>query len=133
MTILITIAIYFGLLLLISHLVGKGGNDAFFRGNRQSPWPVVAFGMIGASLSGVTFISVPGMVMNIDMTYLQMCIGFIFGYFLVAVAPSATFTFSSNVSTTLPLAEAPVAPSAGTEETRTGAMPSSTNLAVPVK
>ncbi len=84
MTILITIAIYFGLLLLISHLVGKGGNDAFFRGNRQSPWPVVAFGMIGASLSGVTFISVPGMVMNIDMTYLQMCIGFIFGYFLVA-------------------------------------------------
>ena len=84
MTILITIAIYFALLLLISNLVGKGGNDAFFRGNRQSPWPVVAFGMIGASLSGVTFISVPGMVMTIDMTYLQMCIGFIFGYILVA-------------------------------------------------
>ena len=84
MTILITIAVYFALLLLISHLVGKGGNDAFFRGNRQSPWPVVAFGMIGASLSGVTFISVPGMVMTIDMTYLQMCIGFIFGYIIVA-------------------------------------------------
>ena len=84
MTILITIAAYFALLLLISHLVGKGGNDAFFRGNRQSPWPVVAFGMIGASLSGVTFISVPGMVMTIDMTYLQMCIGFIFGYIIVA-------------------------------------------------
>ena len=84
MTILITIAVYFALLLLISHLVGKGGNDAFFRGNRQSPWPIVAFGMIGASLSGVTFISVPGMVMTIDMTYLQMCIGFIFGYIIVA-------------------------------------------------
>ena len=84
MTILVTIAAYFALLLVISHLTGKGGNDAFFRGNRQSPWPVVAFGMVGASLSGVTFISVPGMVTGIDMTYLQMCMGFIVGYLLVA-------------------------------------------------
>ncbi|MCM1312914.1 MAG: sodium:solute symporter [Bacteroides sp.] len=84
MTILITVAIYFGILLLISRLAGKGGNDAFFRGNRQSPWQLVAFGMIGASLSGVTFISVPGMVGAIDMTYMQMCIGFFFGYVVVA-------------------------------------------------
>lgn len=84
MTILATIAVYFAALLCISRLTGKGGNDAFFRGNRQSPWPVVAFGMVGASLSGVTFISVPGMVMGIDMTYLQMCMGFILGYLLVA-------------------------------------------------
>jgi len=84
MTILLTIAIYFGILLLISWLTGRSGNDAFFRGNRQSPWYVVAFGMIGASLSGVTFVSVPGMVMTIDMTYMQMCMGFFFGYLLVA-------------------------------------------------
>ena len=84
MTILLTIAVYFGILLLISWLTGRSGNDAFFRGNRQSPWYVVAFGMIGASLSGVTFVSVPGMVLTIDMTYMQMCMGFFFGYMLVA-------------------------------------------------
>lgn len=84
MTILITTILYFCLLLLISHLTGKGGNDAFFRGNRQSPWPLVAFGMIGASVSGVTFVSVPGMVIGSDMTYIQMCIGYILGYAAVA-------------------------------------------------
>lgn len=84
MTILITIFAYFAVLLLISRLVGRSGNDAFFRGNHESPWPLVAFGMIGASLSGVTFVSVPGMVMTIDMTYLQMCMGFFFGYLIVA-------------------------------------------------
>lgn len=84
MTILLTIAAYFGLLLIVSRLTGRGGNEAFFRGERKSPWPVVAFGMVGASLSGVTFISVPGMVMGLDMTYLQMCMGFIVGYALVA-------------------------------------------------
>lgn len=84
MTILLTIAIYFALLMVVARLTGKSGNDAFFRGNRQSPWFVVAFGMIGASISGVTFVSVPGMVLSIDMTYMQMCIGFIFGYLIVA-------------------------------------------------
>lgn len=84
MTVLITIAIYFCVILLISRLAGRSDNDAFFRGNRQSPWYVVAFGMIGASLSGVTFVSVPGMVLSIDMTYMQMCLGFFFGYLLVA-------------------------------------------------
>ena len=85
MTILLTIAVYFAVLLTVSCLTGRGGgNDDFFRAGRRSPWPVVAFGMVGASLSGVTFISVPGMVMGIDMTYLQMCMGFIVGYLLVA-------------------------------------------------
>ncbi len=84
MTIIITIAVYFAVLLLISRLVGRGGNDAFFRGNRQSPWYLVAFGMLGASLSGVTFVSVPGWAKSIDMTYMQMCIGFFFGYLIVA-------------------------------------------------
>jgi len=86
LTILLTIAAYFGLLLLIARLTGQRGddNDAFFRGNRQSPWFLVSFGMIGASLSGVTFVSVPGMVKGIDMTYMQTCLGFAVGYFLIA-------------------------------------------------
>ena len=85
MLVLITVILYFAVLLLLSHWVGKrGGNAAFFNGNRQSPWPLVAFGMIGASISGLTFIGVPGWVMSIDMTYLQMCLGFIVGYIVVA-------------------------------------------------
>ena len=63
---------------------GKGSNDAFFRAGKRSPWPLVAFGMVGASISGVTFVSVPGMVQAADMTYLQMCMGFILGYGVVA-------------------------------------------------
>ena len=61
-----------------------GDNDTFFRANRRSPWYMVAFGMVGASISGVTFVSVPGMVQRTDMTYVQTCIGFIFGYFAIA-------------------------------------------------
>lgn len=85
-TILVIIAIYFCLLLLISYLTGRKGsdNDAFFRGNRQSPWFVVSIAMVGASLSGVTFVSVPGMVRSIDMTYMQTVFGFFFGYIVVA-------------------------------------------------
>ena len=59
-------------------------NNAFFRGNRQSPWWAVAFGMVGASISGVTFVSVPGMVTASSMTYLQTCLGFVLGYATVA-------------------------------------------------
>ena len=76
---------YFTVLFAISRWTGrKATNDTFFRGNRQSPWYMVAFGMIGASISGVTFVSVPGMVTQIDMTYMQTCLGFILGYVLVA-------------------------------------------------
>lgn len=84
--ILLTIVLYFGLLLFISRLTASHhtDNDAFFRGNRQSPWFIVAFGMIGASLSGVTFVSVPGMVKSIDMTYMQTCMGFFVGYLIIA-------------------------------------------------
>ncbi len=80
----IVIALYFAVLLVISRLAGRNDNDTFFRGGRRSPWGLVAFGMIGGSISGVTFVSVPGMVMGIDMTYMQMCIGFFFGYLVVA-------------------------------------------------
>ena len=71
--------------MLVSRLTSRrSDNDAFYRGNRHSPWYVVAFGMIGASISGITFVSVPGMVANADMTYMQTCLGFILGYFAVA-------------------------------------------------
>ena len=73
------------MLLLVSRLTAKQStNDIFYRGNRQSPWYLVAFGMIGASISGVTFVSVPGMVNTIGMTYLQTCLGFVLGYVAVA-------------------------------------------------
>ena len=85
MLVLVTVILYFLALLLLSRLAAKGGgNDAFFVGNRQSPWLLVAFGMVGASISGLTFIGVPGWVMSTDMTYLQMCMGFVVGYLIVA-------------------------------------------------
>lgn len=77
---------YFGLLLLIS-IFSKGSdqnNNAFFLGERKSPWIVVAIGMIGASLSGVTFISVPGMVRENSFLYMQTVMGFFVGYILIA-------------------------------------------------
>lgn len=85
MIILFSVLIYFGLLLAFSRLTTRGSsNDTFFRANRRSPWYMVAFGMVGASISGVTFVSVPGMVGASDMTYLQTCMGFILGYIVVA-------------------------------------------------
>ena len=86
MMILATIVCYFAILLLIARITGRkgGSNAAFFKGENQSPWYVVAFGMIGASISGVTFVSVPGMVKAMDMTYMQTVFGFFFGYLAVA-------------------------------------------------
>lgn len=83
--ILIILACYFGILMLISYLTGKKSNNkTFFTGNKQSPWILVAFGMIGTSISGVTFVSVPGMPLSIDMTYMQTVLGFSVGYLVVA-------------------------------------------------
>lgn len=85
MMIVITVLAYFCLLFAVSRITGrKATNATFYRADRCSPWYMVAFGMVGASISGVTFISVPGMAPAIGMTYLQMCIGFIFGYLAVA-------------------------------------------------
>ena len=85
MWMIVIILVYFAILYGISRLaVHRADNDTFFRANRQSPWYLVAFGMIGASISGVTFISVPGMVTRVDMTYMQTCLGFILGYVVVA-------------------------------------------------
>ena len=82
--ILLLIAAYFGVLILISYFTGKNSsNDAFFKANRQSPWYIVAFGMIGASLSGVTFISVPGWVEASQFSYMQVVLGYILGYLVI--------------------------------------------------
>ncbi len=82
--IITVILIYFVGLLIISFLTGrKADNEAFFLGNRKSPWYIVAFGMIGASLSGVTFISVPGWVGNSQFSYMQMVLGYLLGYFII--------------------------------------------------
>jgi Na+/proline symporter len=84
-SILLLILGYFGLLILISTLISKKdeGNDAFFKANKNSPWYLVAFGMIGASLSGVTFISVPGKVEASQFVYFQLVLGYIVGYFII--------------------------------------------------
>ena len=85
MIIVATVLIYFAVLWVFSRLTArKSSNEAFFRAERKSPWYMVAFGMIGASISGVSFVSVPGMPVHINMYYLQMCLGFILGYFAIA-------------------------------------------------
>ena len=83
--ILILIGSYFGLLVLISYFTGKeDSNAAFFKANKSAPWYLVAFGMIGASLSGVTFISVPGAIEGNQFGYLQVVFGYFFGYLIIA-------------------------------------------------
>lgn len=82
--ILLIVASYFGVLLLISHVVSKNTSDeSFYTGDRKSPWQVVAFGMIGAVLSGVTFVSIPGMVSNNYFYYLQFVFGNVVGYVFI--------------------------------------------------
>ena len=83
--ILITIAAYFVILFTISYIAGrKADNEGFFVGNRKSTWYVVAFAMIGSSISGVTFVSVPGMVAASGFSYLQMVLGFVAGQIIIA-------------------------------------------------
>jgi len=83
--VLIVILAYFSLILGISQVTGRRADNAsFFLGRRQSPWYIVAFGMIGASLSGVTFISVPGWVGESQFSYMQMVLGYLLGYFVIA-------------------------------------------------
>ena len=83
--ILIVFVAYTLLILLVAHLSSrKSNNNAFFTGNRKSPWFVVAYGMIGASLSGVTFMSVPGGVYSGQFTYFGIVLGYIIGYAVIA-------------------------------------------------
>ncbi|MCG8858455.1 sodium:solute symporter [Tenacibaculum finnmarkense] len=84
--ILLLIIAYFGVLMLISYFTGKSANNAtFFKADNSSPWYLVAFGMIGASLSGVTFISVPGWVEGQQMSYMQMVFGYVVGYAVIGL------------------------------------------------
>lgn len=79
------IAAYFCVLIFISFLTSKHtDSDTFFLANRQAPWYIVAFGMIGTSLSGVTFISIPGMVSTSQFSYLQLVFGYLLGYLVIA-------------------------------------------------
>ncbi|NJW51725.1 sodium:solute symporter [Salinimicrobium oceani] len=85
-SILLLIAVYFLTLIGISWFTGKkSDNNTFFKANRQSPWYIVAFGMIGASLSGVTFISVPGWVEASQFSYMQVVLGYVVGYAVIGL------------------------------------------------
>ena len=76
---------YFGLLITISFFTSKGAeNTSFYTGDKSSPWYVVSFGMIGASLSGITFLSIPGTVADKSFSYMQMVLGYTVGYFIIA-------------------------------------------------
>ena len=82
---LVAFAAYTALLFLISGITGrKAGSNSFFSGDKKAPWPVVAYGMIGASISGVTFISVPGNVWVQNFFYMPLVLGFVGGYFIIA-------------------------------------------------
>lgn len=83
--VLLIIVFYFAILFAISYITGrKADNQGFFTGNRKSPWYVVAFAMIGSAISGVTFVSVPGMVAGSGFSYMQMVMGFVVGQFIIA-------------------------------------------------
>ena len=82
---LLIIVSYFTILYLISYVTSRNdGNNAFFLGNRKAPWYVIAYGMIGTTLSGITFISVPGWVNSSQFSYMQMVFGFFVGYFIIS-------------------------------------------------
>jgi SSS family solute:Na+ symporter len=84
--IILLIVAYFSVLIFISYITGKSANnETFFKANNSSPWYLVAFGMIGASLSGVTFISVPGWVEGQSMAYMQMVLGYVIGYAIIGL------------------------------------------------
>lgn len=83
--IILLLVAYFGVLIGISWLTSRqANNDSFFLGNKKSPWYIVAFGMVGASLSGITFISIPGAVEGSQFGYMQMVFGYVFGYIVIA-------------------------------------------------
>lgn len=96
--VLVTILAYFAAMALVSWLSGrgKGGQDVFYTGGRKTHWAVVAFAMIGSCMSGVTFVSVPGMVGTSGFGYLQMCIGFFLGYLVIAFVLTPLY-FKLNV------------------------------------
>ena len=98
-SVIITIAAYFAILFTISYIAGrKADNEGFFVGNRKSAWYVVAFAMIGSSISGVTYVSVPGMVAASSFGYLQMVLGFVTGQLIIAFVLTPLFYRMNLVS-----------------------------------
>lgn len=98
-SVIITIAAYFAILFTISYIAGrKADNAGFFVGNRKSSWYVVAFAMIGSSISGATYVSVPGMVGASNFGYLQMVLGFIAGQMIIAFVLTPLFYRMNLVS-----------------------------------
>ncbi|MDG1331166.1 MAG: sodium:solute symporter [Crocinitomicaceae bacterium] len=98
--IVIVLVLYFAVLVGISYLTSrKANNESFFRGDKKSPWYLVSFGMIGASLSGVTFLSIPGWVGDAtkQFSYMQVVFGYLVGYFIVAYVLLPLF-YKSNVT-----------------------------------
>ncbi|MFN3916818.1 MAG: sodium:solute symporter [Flavobacteriales bacterium] len=91
---------YFAMLILVSYFTSRGqaNNATFFKANKQSPWYLVAFGMIGASLSGVTFISIPGTVSSNSFGYMQVVLGYFFGYLAIAFVLMPIY-YKLNVTT----------------------------------
>ncbi len=89
---------YFLVLILISEFTKDKTGDSFFDGNKNSPWYIVAFGMIGASLSGVTFISVPGWVQSSHFSYFSVCLGYVLGYLVISFILLPTYYKLSSVS-----------------------------------
>ena len=84
--VLLVIAVFFAIVFVVSYLSSRNStSETFFTGNRKSPWYLVAFGMIGATISGVTFISVPGEVGNTAWSYLQFIFGNLVGYWVIAL------------------------------------------------
>ncbi len=96
---ILLLVLYFCLLAYVSHRTGKNDSGAdFFLGNRRSPWWAVAIGMVGASVSGVSFVSVPGWVPASSFSYMQMVLGFLVGYIIVAYLLLPIYYNSGNVS-----------------------------------
>lgn len=96
---ILLLVLYFCLLTYVSHRTGKNDSGAdFFLGNRRSPWWAVAIGMVGASVSGVSFVSVPGWVPASSFSYMQMVLGFLVGYVVVAYLLLPIYYNSGNVS-----------------------------------
>lgn len=90
--VLLVIIVFFAMLMLVSYFSARNvSSETFYTGNRNQPWYLVAFAMIGSTISGVTFISVPGEVGNSGWTYLQFLLGNFTGYWVVALVLIALF------------------------------------------
>jgi Na+/proline symporter len=100
LAVVLTMLGYFALLLAVSLVAsrGKGSASDFFNGGRKAPWWIVAIALIGAPMSGVTFVSVPGMVGESAMSYMQMVLGFFVGYLVIAFVLTPVFFRKNMVS-----------------------------------